>query len=280
MQRLRPDRLDGSRSPSPSPRLSLSLSDEAAGAVSAEEERVAGLQRARQGTPPRPPYSPVTPVFTQLVPVYGGTPIAPPSSPPLPASAAPAPAPAPVPISESENPDAIALRSAISILQIQKQQSLRDIQALDRLKRAVADDPEGFAHDLLAGKVTPSSASARRPGDGADEVLVDVSDSLEEPSLLPPPPSPPPSRFGTLPSPQNVVRMPPINWAKYHIVGEPLERMHEEQRQRPFSGEPQRDTSMQRAPAHMLAAPYRPLVDKLESPPKTRTSTTKVGRKP
>lgn len=44
--------------------------------------------------------------------------------------------------------------------------------------------------------------------------------------------------FPKFPAPQNVIRMPPINWAKYHIIGEPLERMHEEQVKRPTAGEP------------------------------------------
>jgi hypothetical protein len=72
----------------------------------------------------------------------------------------------------------------------------------------------------------------------------------------------PASPFGHIPVPQNVVRMPPINWAKYQVVGEPLDRMHEEQLYRPSPGQPSRE----RAPEHVLASPYRPLVDHLETP--------------
>ena len=75
------------------------------------------------------------------------------------------------------------------------------------------------------------------------------------------------SKFGTIPKPQNVVRMPPINWAKYHIVGEPLDKMHEEQRNRPFAGVPRQDAN-QRAPEHFIAAPYRPLTGRIDSPVK------------
>ena len=42
----------------------------------------------------------------------------------------------------------------------------------------------------------------------------------------------------SLPKPQNVVRMPHINWNKYAIVGEGLEKLHAEQIRRPPVGEP------------------------------------------
>ena len=85
-------------------------------------------------------------------------------------------------------------------------------------------------------------------------------------------------KLGKIPKPQNIVRMPAINWAKYHIVGEPLDKMHEEQRLRPTLGEPRHDTpsaaSTSRSPEHTLAAPYRPFVDKIEPSVKSRN----VGR--
>ncbi|KAJ5999768.1 hypothetical protein N7481_000177 [Penicillium waksmanii] len=133
----------------------------------------------RPGTPPRPPYSPVTPVFAHLDPVAtNNATIVPPLLSPSPTTqvapetpayqaprppAAPAvikPEPPPVPISESENPDAIALRSAISILQLQKQQSLRDIQSLERMKDVAGSDPEGFARDLASGRLRTEDSGA------------------------------------------------------------------------------------------------------------------------
>ncbi|KAL4964585.1 uncharacterized protein BDV14DRAFT_174371 [Aspergillus stella-maris] len=77
-----------------------------------------------------------------------------------------------------------------------------------------------------------------------------------------------PKDLGTLPAAQNVVRMPPVNWAKYQVVGGSLDKMHEEQLRRPSTGEPRRDEGL--APEYMLASPYRPLVDKLESPTKPK----------
>jgi len=238
----------------------------------------------RPGTPPRPPYSPVTPVLAPLTPVPGAHSIVPPDISPS-SSARPFAAqdgvpggfsgpprqpvfmaePPPVPISESENPDAIALRSAISILQLQKQQSLRDIQTLDRMKKAAAADPEGFAKELAAGNLTSS------PPRGGILNFTDLDDENESGRKGRA------SEFGKIPQPQNIVRMPPINWAKYQIVGEPLDRMHEEQRRRPSPGEPRREDPTQRAPEHFIAAPYRPLVDKLETPGKPRG--TSKGKK-
>jgi hypothetical protein len=236
----------------------------------------------RPGTPPRPPYSPVTPVFAHLHTVPGAASIVPPNSDISPTTvhsaqrgiafsgsvsqqpATFAPEPAPVPISESDNPDVIALRSAISILQLQKQRSLQDIRTLDRLRKAAAADPEKFAQELVAGHLTSEDHSdlidLLPPGQDVDE---DGEGSPQAEKA---------SAFGKIPKPQNVVRMPPINWAKYQIVGEPLDRMHEEQRQRPSPGESRRDDLGPRAPEHVFAAPYRPLTDKLDSPSKGRAT--------
>lgn len=177
-----------------------------------------------------------------------------------------------MPISESQNPDAIALRSAISILQLQKQQSLRDIQSLERMKSAAAADPEGFARELEAGNL-----SSKEKGDFINISAEDEGAEQNGSGSVD-------NRFGRIPSPQNVVRMPPVNWAKYQVVGEPLDKMHEEERRRPSLGEPRREgptrqgltqeKPTQRPPEHMLASPYRPLVDRLDSPAKAKDSCT------
>jgi hypothetical protein len=82
------------------------------------------------------------------------------------------------------------------------------------------------------------------------------------------------SKFSPIPTPQNVIRCPPINWAKYHVVGESLDKLHEEQRRRPTQGEPQRDGTghgVPRAPVSVVAAPYRPFVDRVAEPMRTRS---------
>ncbi|KAL4786260.1 hypothetical protein BJX76DRAFT_129840 [Aspergillus varians] len=243
---------------------------------------------SRPGTPPRPPYSPVTPVFAHLTPSATNSthPIVPPATSPSPTSQVPpynsilsslqpplppsfAPEPPPVPISESENPDAIALRSAISILQLQKQQSLRDIQTLEKMKEAAAEDPEKFARELAAGKLS------RKDQAGVIDFNHD-EDTDNEDAEIPDAEARGGSGIGTLPEPQNVVRMPPVNWAKYQVVGESLDKMHEEQLRRPSASEPRRDEVP--APEYTLASPYRPLVDKLESPTKAKgTNKSKKG---
>ncbi|KAJ5274046.1 hypothetical protein N7478_009171 [Penicillium angulare] len=244
-------------------------------------------------TPPRPPYSPVTPVLRQLEPeaAKNATIVPPPLSPsptsqyfppqttyrPLPPPANPPvfkPEPPPVPISESENPDAIALRSALSILQMQKQQSLRDLKTLDRMKVSAAADPEGFARELAEGRLrTEDRGTVIQFSDDMDMDLDDDNDDDDDNKENPTTKSADsPSAFGRIPPPQNVVRMPPINWAKYKVVGEPLDRMHEEQLRRPNTGELRRDP----APEHVLASPYRPLVDQLDTPVRLgRPSKTK-----
>ena len=202
--------------------------------------------------------------------------------------------PQPVPISESTNSDAIALRAAMSILQLQRQQALRDMQTLERQKEAAVANPEAFASDVASGKIKargmrdilgPVGAipngfrdmDTRRKGelDGSptgekkDGGEMDESEDEDEK-----PATQANSDFGEIPSEQNVVRMPPINWAKYHIVGESLDKLHAEQRSRPVAGQPLRDEDLKpkpRAPEHVIASPYDPWRDKLEVKEKSRT---------
>jgi hypothetical protein len=238
---------------------------------SQEEDRIEIDQRA--GTPPRPPYSPVTPVFADLAPVPGSTTIVPPGTeyfldgcsdgfPDLQRPPGFAPESAPIPISESENPDVIALRSAISILQLQKKQSLQDIGILDRMRIAAVAEPEKFAQELVSGKLASDGLGGLISLTNEDNWQTAQSSNVSTADRA--------SSFGKLPRPQNVIRMPPINWAKYQIVGEPLDKLHEELRRRPSIGEPRRDESALRVQGHILAAPYRPFIDKIDSPLKGR----------
>ncbi|KAL9595937.1 MAG: hypothetical protein Q9179_004790 [Wetmoreana sp. 5 TL-2023] len=172
--------------------------------------------------------------------------------------------------SESDNPDAIALRSAISVLQIQRQQSLRDLTSLERQKKTAATDPEGFATAVAAGKIktqstgilgcTPSftpSAPLRLENPNDAETESDT-EAYAEPRAL---------NFEDIPGPQSVVRCPPINWAKYHVLGEPLDKLHEEQRRRPVNDRAIDDESQTRGEEHIVAAPFDPWRDKLEPLP-------------
>lgn len=67
-----------------------------------------------------------------------------------------------------------------------------------------------------------------------------------------------PYRFPPIPGAQEVVRCPPIEWAKYQILGEPLDKLHREQQLRPGIGGVQGRESA-------IAAAYSPFVDRLGS---------------
>lgn len=231
-------------------------------------------ERDGSSSPARPSYSPITPVFpsASLMGTAGtaGTyQHAPPQSrPSLPA----------IPVSENDNPDAIALRSAISILQLQRQQSIRDLQILEKQKRVAVGDSSGFAEELVAGRLSmgdrgasvglPFSSRTRLSEESVIEDEISDSEGRNSPTQKP--------KFGQIPTPQNIVRCPPINWAKYHVIGDSLDRLHEEQRVRPISGEPQKEEPI-RAAVHVIAAPYRPFEDKTADPPMRTRSLSKKG---
>ena len=64
------------------------------------------------------------------------------------------------------DPDAIALKSAISILQLQARNATADIRALQRIKERAVADPEAFARALASGEVAskPDPLVAPPPG--------------------------------------------------------------------------------------------------------------------
>jgi hypothetical protein len=217
-------------------------------------------------TPRRPSFSPVTPTISHMSLVSGDR------------SANPSPdwvdEPQPLPVSLEDNPDAIALRAAISILQLQRQQSLRDIKALDKMKAAALQQPEKFVENLKAGKLTKPDPVGIIDMDDLDDDSADdttraskeVDDTFNATI----------SHFGKFPNAQNVVRSPPINWHKYHVVGESLDKLHEQQQKRPGSDYSAEEHSRLQ-PEHAIAAPYRPFADKLDPSPATpvqRGSTT------
>ncbi|KAI4105368.1 MAG: hypothetical protein LQ339_003432 [Xanthoria mediterranea] len=167
------------------------------------------------------------------------------------------------PFSESDNPDAIALRSAISVLQIQRQQALRDLAALEKQKKLAAADPKAFAMDLMTGEVKevatgPLSSQTGFPlpsndvqKENGEQVESDSQAHKKTKHLA----------FGDIPGSQDVVRCPPIEWAKYHVLGQPLDTLHEEQRKRPLDGQRSEDAQIGGA-EHVIAAPYDPFSDR------------------
>jgi hypothetical protein len=155
------------------------------------------------------------------------------------------------------------MRAALSILQMQRQQSLRDIRDLDKLKAAAMRDPEGFVSHLREGKLEARGRGGvevdlddeddEEEGDGVEGEEVTTRDGESEGE------GKAETRFSRFPGTQNIVRAPPVEWGKYGIVGEPLEQMHEFQRRYP-GGNVQGGQQLQ---PHQVAGPYRPFTDRV-----------------
>lgn len=170
------------------------------------ERNGANADNSRPSSPTRPPISPITPVLGPT-----GLPELPTDlSPPPPAFpfAQGRPAlrhsqpdqvgvPPPALISfDDDNPDVLALKSAISILQLQRAKATRDAQQLARVKADALADPAAFIADLQAGRVAaeddslfPSGRGARPrrgravrsgDGDGDDVEMADDDDDDDE----------------------------------------------------------------------------------------------------
>ncbi|KAH7035290.1 uncharacterized protein B0I36DRAFT_360683 [Microdochium trichocladiopsis] len=296
--------------------------------VTPHKEETSTSQDARPGSPPsrrsespqRPPYSPITPPLraSELPerPEYTHLNQ-------LPQTAVEPPRPEPIDF--ASNPDVLALQSAIAILQMQKRKASADMVALSKAKEAALADPAAFLADLGSGKVAQegdnlfigeggdSDSSSDGGSDTDDESGVPSSISEDPGTAAMAPrrqrkPKARASRAGkqptakqssqpwhNLPKPQNVVRMPAINWAQYAIVGESLDKLHQEQVSAPTQGSPavmQADGTYEftfgsaSGPAGIfnrqekllgVAAPYNPGKDKLASQRKGSSTTTQNG---
>ncbi len=266
--------------------------------------------RSRSSSPVQPPYSPITPTLAAARLATESTPttIAQPPQQPArvythsqpPQTFVPPPHPPPENISLDSNPDALALRSAISILQIQRQKATADIQTLQQIKERALADPAAFADalasgqirtkpDTLFGDLTAQDAEENNDEDDEndDDAVMEVEretsnvdttmkDSSQGNSTKP---------WPHLPKPQNIIRTPPINWTQYGVVGDPLDKLHADQVMRPMEGLPARigpDGQIipveggKRNEGIGVAAPYIPGRDKIE---KTSLGTKKGGKR-
>ncbi|KAI3334822.1 hypothetical protein F4824DRAFT_467347 [Ustulina deusta] len=208
----------------------------------------------RSTSPARPTYSPITPPLTAT------------AFPPRPTythsshvAATIAPASAPEPIDFDSNPDVLALKSAISILQLQRRKAERDMAALDRVKRTALAEPEAFIRHLTAGRIhvggdglfvggakdKESDSDSDNEGDTPNPKKEETrrthpQPAAEKPDVKPNPdakaPGPPP--WASIPKPQAIFRCPPINWSQYAVVGESLDKLHQEQVRSPAQGTP------------------------------------------
>lgn len=80
------------------------------------------------------------------------------------------------PLSFDDNSDVLALKSAISILQLQRARATADMQALARAKAAALADPAAFVADLAAGCVGVEGDPLMFPGAAGPSVADEGSD--------------------------------------------------------------------------------------------------------
>ena len=150
----------------------------------------------------------------------------------------------------------LALKSAITILQLQRQRAIADIRRLRDAKEAALANPEAFIADLAAGKIQMEGAEPRLPA--GEDLSREDSDDTEDDDVGSNGTNDDGGGEGTsgqkgkrksvtkdsdpawrkLPNRQNIVRCPPINWAKYGVVGESLDKLHAEQVAAPTPGAP------------------------------------------
>ncbi|TQV95708.1 Major facilitator superfamily transporter [Cordyceps javanica] len=243
----------------------------------------------RAASPPNgPPMSPITPpLHATRLPGDGSTAS---SRQPLTHTTQQTPAtlplaPGPEPIDFDANPDTIALKSAIAVLQLQRQRATADIRALSSAKEAAVDDPEAFVQDLVAGRVNQPAAGIRGAttsddgdGDGDQEQEQEQEDTPAQQRQQT-------KQWATLPRPQDVVRCPPINWSQYAVVGDSLDKLHAEQVARPTQGTPAayipghagmyefRGGDGRQEAYQGVAVPYNPVKDRVD-----RKATSKARK--
>jgi len=95
-------------------------------------------------------------------------------------------------------------------------------------------DPEGFTKALVGGEVKMRGDGLYNPGleenGKEDEGEEEEGEKKTKKSAM----------WPTIPTPQSIVRCPPINWTQYGVVGDSLDKLHKDQVQRPSEGMPQR----------------------------------------
>ena len=178
---------------------------------------------------------------------------------------------------------------------------MQDIQALQRIKERALKNPEAFGRALEAGEVRTKKDLLYNPGDYVEDSDGEENGDVEMGGVNRDKAKPDKARkagkggkrertvnekWEPLPAPQNVVRCPPINWNQYAVVGEPLEKIHRDQIERPSEGFPARvgpdgqiipgDEGQRRHSEGgvMITAPYQPGRDKID-----KMSTRKGGKR-
>lgn len=157
------------------------------------------------------------------------------------------------PFSSEDATDAIALRAAISSLQFQRKKAEEDVKTLQRIRDDALARPDEFQKHVVETAMKQTKKPTKFDVNAEEDEEEESNGNGRQ-------------AFPPIPEPQDVVRCPPIDWAKYNVVGEPLDRMHNVQ-QRVANGQ-ERGSG--------VAVQYDPAVDKLE---RKHVSTPRESRK-
>ncbi|XMA17608.1 hypothetical protein WAI453_010399 [Rhynchosporium graminicola] len=244
------------------PSLTLNTSPTSSTRLDGHSPTSTSTSKSKSASPERPPVSPITPTLRAARLVQNGRQAYTHSQPPQIAVEAPAPEP----IKFDENPDVLATKSAISILQMQARNAAQDIKSLQRTKQRGMQDPEEFLRALRAGEIRQKDETFMGLGQDEDDDDEEMEESVKAEES---------KAWEKLPRPQDVVRMPHINWDQYAVVGDSLEKLHSDQLRHPPEGSPQRlGPGGQLLPTTTGHSPAGSAKDKME-----RMGTRKGGKR-
>ncbi|KFY00442.1 hypothetical protein V490_01351 [Pseudogymnoascus sp. VKM F-3557] len=220
----------------------------------------ASPQHSRPSSPPQPPYSPITPTLAAArldtnVPAIPQQPVRTFTHSSKPDATFIPPPPAPVEVIDFDsNTDVLAVKSAISVLQMQKKKAAQDIRTLQRFKNQAMQDPEAFLRAAEKGEIRtdgdtfPELSEEEDENDvdgdvemnGAEKQAPETEEQKEAGARNGTSQAKAQSSFPPLPVPQKVVKVPLINWAQYGVIGDSLDKLHNDQLRHPTPGSPAR----------------------------------------
>ncbi|KAH9902247.1 hypothetical protein F4778DRAFT_116219 [Xylariomycetidae sp. FL2044] len=126
-----------------------------------------------------------------------------------------------------------------------EEESDHDGAADTKMESGNGDRGEASATSKVTTDVNMSSAQSGMDTNGSAPRTTDPQNQINPPREAKPANKPSdrtagdnPRPWATLPKPQNIVRCPPINWSQYAVVGESLDKLHNEQVLRPAQGQP------------------------------------------
>lgn len=151
------------------------------------------------------------------------------------------------------------------------------MKILQRVRERATEEPNAFMEALVKGEVKSVDSDQILESDEDEDVDMLDAGAAKMPNGLTNGRDTAKKDWERLPRSQNVVRCPTINWTQYAVVGDSLDKMHQDQLARPSEGMPQRFVDGQyqfggegqRRPAYLgnvIDAPYTPGRDLVEKP--------------